>query len=234
MDEAAFDINEAVVIKDDALFLVAQRNAALPVEGHHPFGLYYNDCRFLSGWELEVAGQHPRPLVCSAKRGDCASHELTNHELTVERGRVLPPQTLQIRVERDLLGGRTLEERITVRSFDTEPVTAKVVLRMRSGFEPMMWLRGLSVDYKPKRPTVTSNGSGVTVAVVGRDGVERRLMTAAQPAPESVDGHTLSWTLDLRRGRPQTIALRHVVSDGERVREPSPPPLRRRSRARTD
>jgi glycogen debranching enzyme len=234
LDEAAFDINEAVVIKDDNLFLVAQRDASMPVEGHHPYGLYYNDCRFLSGWELEVEGDHPRALMCSAKRGDCATHELTNRELTVGHGRVLPPQMLQIRIERDLVGGRALEERITLRSFDPEPVDARLVLRMRSGFEPMMWLRGLADGYRPKRPAANPNGTGVTVAVTGRDGVERQLMTVARPSPQSVDGQALTWSLELKRGRPQTIALRHVVSDGERVRDPSPPPLRRRRRASTD
>jgi glycogen debranching enzyme len=227
LDEAAFDINEAVVIKDGNLFMVTQRDAAMPVEGHHPFGMYYNDCRFLSGWELEVLGEQPRPLVCSATRGDCATHELTNHELTVEHGRSLPPQTLQIRVQRELIGGRALEERITVSSFDADPVSGELILRMRSGFEPMMWLRGIADSYRPQRATATPNGNGLTVAVTGRDGVERRLMTASRPAPHAIDGQTLKWQLDLRRGRPQTIALRHVVADGERVRKPAAPPTRR-------
>jgi glycogen debranching enzyme len=233
LDEAAFDINEAVVIKDDNLFLVSQRDAALPVEGHHPFGLYYNDCRFLSGWQLEILGERPRPLVCATGRGDCATHELTNHELTVGHGRTMPPQTLQIRIERELVGGRTLEERITIRSFDVDPVSGELVLRMQSGFEPMMWLRGLAGGYSPPPAVASANGNGLTVSATGRDGVERRLMTAARPAPDSVDGQTLSWNVELKRGRPHTIALRHVVADGERVREPAAPPLRRRHSGRS-
>jgi glycogen debranching enzyme len=229
LDEAAFDISDAVVIKDENLFLVTQRDASIPSAGVHPFGLYYDDCRFLSGWELEVAGARPRALVCSAGRGDCATHELTNRELTVERGRRVPPQAIQIRVQRELVGGRTLEERVTLNSFDPEPVQVEVVLRLSAGFEPMMWLRGLAPEFTPDAVAVTPNGNGITLSATGHDGVERRLMTVARPAPAEVDGGELRWTLELRRGRAQTLALRHVVSDGERVREPSPPPLRRRN-----
>ena len=227
MDEAAFDINDAIVIKEENLFLVAQRDASIPVEGHHPFGLYYDDCRFLSGWELEVVGERPRPLVCNASRGDCATHELTNRDLTVEQGRRVPPQTVQVRVHRELLDGRTLEERLTLKSFNPEPLPTDVVLRLRSGFEPMMWLRGIARDFTPNGAVVTVTSDGLTLAATGHDGVERQLMTAAQPAPTSVDAGTLTWKLELRRGEPQTLALRHVVSDGEAIQAPAPPPLKR-------
>jgi glycogen debranching enzyme len=237
LDEAAFDINQAVVIKDDNLFLVAQRDGSMPVEGHHPFGLYYNDCRFLSGWEIEVLGERPRPLICSAASGDCAIHELTNNEFTLEHGRAVPPQALQIRIHRALTGGgRALEERITVKSFSAEPLQGELVLRMRSGFEPMMWLRGLAPDFKPKRAKANGNGTGngLTVSVVGRDGVERKLMTACRPEPNSIQGQTLRWPLTLARGRARTIALRHVVADGEQVRAPAAPPLKPRRPAPVD
>jgi glycogen debranching enzyme len=69
------------------------------------------------------------------------------------------------------------------------------------------------------------------VAVTGRDGVERRLMTACRPAPDAVRGQTLRWRVTLRRGHPQTIALRHVAADGARVRVPKPPAARPRRTA---
>jgi glycogen debranching enzyme len=234
LDEASFDINEAVVIKDENVFLVAQRDASMPVDGFHPFGLYYNDCRFMSGWELEVLGHRPRLLVYEAGAGNCATHELTNRELPVEQDHTLPPQALQIRIERELVGGRTLEERITLRSFHAEPFAGDLILRMRSGFEPMMWLRGLGEGYEPTAASAAPTANGVTVSATGRDGVERRLMTASRPAPKTVDGQSFSWHVELHRGHPKTIALRHVVADGERVREPSAPPMRRRRSGRRD
>jgi glycogen debranching enzyme len=232
--EVGFDINEAVVIKEDNLFLVSQHDGTIPIGPLHAWGLYYNDCRFISGWELEVMGEKPRPLVCSAAMGSAAVHELTNHELTVGHGRRVPPQTLQIRVTRDVLRGRTLDERITINSFHHEPLDVEVKIRLTSGFEPMMWIRGMAPEFKPKRPIRKAHPDGLSFAVTGRDGVQRQLVTATRPRPGTVKGGTLSWTLRLRRGHPQTIALRHAVSDGEKVRPPGPPPLKRRERHDAD
>jgi glycogen debranching enzyme len=222
LDEAGFNIEDAVIIKHDNVFLVTPRDATLPLDRRHPFGLYYNDCRFLSGWHLTVFSHSPRPLASSDARGDAAVYELTNYGFSAGN-RDVPPQALQIRIERDFADGRTLDERITIGSFAAEPVSGAVVLQLRSGFEPMMWLRGVVGDYRPRRAVTVAGDSGVTASVTGRDGIERKLVTAAHPAPDAVEGHTLKWNLELRRGRPQTIVLRHLVSDGE--------PLRRRVRA---
>jgi glycogen debranching enzyme len=222
VDDSGFNIDDAVVIKHENLFLVTPRDAALPLDRDHPFGLYYNDCRFLSGWRLTVFSQLPLPLASSDARGDAAVYELTNYAFSAG-DRDLPPQALQLRVERELVDGRTLDERITIRSFAAERVSGEVALELRSGFEPMMWLRGVVHDYRPRRPVTTATDDGVVATTTGRDGIERKLVTAAHPQPESAEGQTLRWKLELRRGRPQTIVLRHVVSDGE--------PLPRRVRA---
>ena len=205
MSEATFNIDDAVVIKQENLFLVTPRDAALPVRGRHAFGLYYNDCRFLSGWQLSVLGQTPRPLVSSDAAGDSASYELTSPDVSV-------------RVERELADGRALDERITLRSFADQPVSGEVVLQMRSVFEPLMWLRGFAEDYRLRRAVVEAGERGVTASVTGRDGIERSLATVARPAPDVIDGATLRWNVELRRGRPRTISLRHVVTEGEQRR----------------
>ncbi|HEX4735845.1 MAG TPA: glycogen debranching N-terminal domain-containing protein [Thermoleophilaceae bacterium] len=214
MGEAGFNIDDAVVIKLENLFLVTPRDGALPLRGRHAFGLYYNDCRFLSGWQLRVLGQTPRPLAGSDAAGDSASYELRTSDLS-------------IRIERELIDGRTLDERITIRSFADRPVSGDVVLQTRSGFEPIMWLRGVVDDYRPRRPAAAGGDSGVTASVTGRDGIARELATTARPAPDVIEGQTLTWKLELRRRRPRTITLRHVATEGER-------PRRRRRVPRSD
>jgi glycogen debranching enzyme len=179
-----------------------------------------------------VFSQSPRPLASSDAKGDAAVYELTNYGFSAG-DRDLPPQALQARIERDLVDGRTLDERITLTSFAAEPVSGAVVLRLQSRFEPMMWLRGVVGSYRPQRAVVVAADSGVTASVTGGDGVERKLVTATHPDPHAVEGHTLKWNLELRRGRPQTIVLRHVVSDGEHLRRGVRAPRRRR-RVRRD
>ena len=45
----------------------------------------------------------------------------------------------------------------------------EVVLRLRSRFEPMMWIRGLAPDFRPKLPQAVANGQGLTVSSTGHD-----------------------------------------------------------------
>src|SRR5690349_12824348 len=101
------NLAETTVIKDGNVFLVCHRDGSLPVAEAHRLGLYLDDCRFLSGHALTVAGVTPRLLVMSAAPGTEALHELTNPAVTLPDGRVLPRQTLQIRLERRVgAGGR--------------------------------------------------------------------------------------------------------------------------------
>ena len=226
LGEVTFDINESVVIKEDNLFLVCGNDGVIPLQGPHPLGLYYNDCRFLSGREMTVFGHTPRLLVCTASSGRGAVHEMTNAELEVGHGRVVPPQSIQVRVERELRAGG-LDERITLISYEPELLEGDVVLRVAAGFEPMMWLRGAAPGFRPKRSAARATRDGLAIEVTGRDGVERRLQIAARPRAE-VKGRELRWAVRLRRGKPQTLAVRYVPAEGDARPRVSPPPAARR------
>src|SRR5262245_54341750 len=62
-------IARAVVIKDEDIFFLCEPDGAVPLEAGHGFGLYYHDCRFLSGYELRLGGKKLDPLVWNADRG---------------------------------------------------------------------------------------------------------------------------------------------------------------------
>jgi glycogen debranching enzyme len=224
--EVGFDINDSVVIKDENCFLVTDSAGLVPPGGEHPLGLYYNDCRFLSGHRITLLGHQPHPLVCSAGGGNSVVHELTNTELHLN-GRRLPGQSLQIRVERTVHGGRIMDEQITIRSYLPEPLETDLLIELGTGFEPMMWIRGIAPDFRPKRPTCSRTRSGLVMRVTGRDGIERSTRVTAAPAPRPGKGTELRWRLKLARGRPQSIALRYVLSDGEKPPRGSAAPGKR-------
>jgi hypothetical protein len=52
----------AIVLKQDALFLVTMESGDVPFEGPHAFGLYLHDCRFLDGYTLRLNGSAPTAL----------------------------------------------------------------------------------------------------------------------------------------------------------------------------
>ena len=74
-------IAEAIVIKDGNLFFLSERDGNVPLTPGHGFGLYYNDCRFLNGYELTVGGRKAEVLVRNAERDFMATLGLFNPDL---------------------------------------------------------------------------------------------------------------------------------------------------------
>src|SRR5215218_9111462 len=140
---AHVDLADTVVIKEENVFAVCHRDGSVPVGVPHPLGVYSDDCRFLSGHELWVNGIRPRLLVASAAPGSESVHELTNPALPLPGGRVLPLQTLQIRLERRVCGECEIEETVLVHSYAREPLYLDLDLLLDADFEPMHAIRGI-------------------------------------------------------------------------------------------
>src|SRR5262250_1292544 len=74
-------ISEAIAIKDGSVFFLSERDGNVPLTPDHGFGLYYNDCRFLNGYELTVGGRKAEVLVRNAERDFMATLGLFNPDL---------------------------------------------------------------------------------------------------------------------------------------------------------
>src|ERR1700745_1299182 len=77
-------IAEPLVIKDGNLFFLSERDRNVPLTPGHGFGLYYNDCRFLNGYELTIGGRKAEVLVRNAERDYMATLGLFNPHLQVD------------------------------------------------------------------------------------------------------------------------------------------------------
>jgi hypothetical protein len=53
-------IASAVVSKDENIFFPTGPDGRVPRNDDHGFGLYYHVCRFLNGYELQLAGTTPQ------------------------------------------------------------------------------------------------------------------------------------------------------------------------------
>jgi glycogen debranching enzyme len=208
-----FDVADAVVIKDGNLFVVSRRDGSMPFGGEHAFGIYHNDSRFLRGHELAVAGRHPRMLIASADAGAASVHELTNPEAGE-----LPHQTLQIRLERAVVGTHAVEEQLTVRSYHRESAEVAVTLRLAADFQPMMAIRGMVPLYRPAGVEAVPTGAGLAFSAHGRDGYWRQLAVSADPAPDAVEPGELTFVLSLAPGESRALALLYEVSESHRRR----------------
>jgi glycogen debranching enzyme len=210
---ALVNLAETIVTKEENAFVVARRDGSLPVGQAHPLGLYVDDCRFLCGHELCLNGVRPRLLVASATPGSESVHELTNPALPLPGGRVLPLQSLQVRLERRL-AGNGVEETILVRSYDREPLALELDLLLGADFEPMLAIRGIVPTGAVGSVGVEPSWRGVRFSTVGRDGRHRATTVIGdrdcEPGPRP---GSLRWPLRLAAGGAQTIRLRYDLHD---------------------
>ncbi|MCW3020995.1 MAG: putative Amylo-alpha,6-glucosidase [Conexibacter sp.] len=206
-------LTDAIVLKEEGVFLMSLRDGTIPVTGTHPLGLYLDDCRHLSGHELRVAGVMPRLLVASAPTGAEAIYELTNPDIALADGRELPLQTLQVRIERRLLSEGRLRERVHVRLHGREAVDLDLELALGADFRPMFAIRGI-VDVPPATVELEQVEDGLRFAATTSDDVRRSTTVFVDRPPTAVEDRTLRFGLHLEPGGSDDVRLEYIFGSG--------------------
>jgi glycogen debranching enzyme len=200
--DALVNLAETIVLKEQNLFAVTRRDGSIPVGVGHPLGVYCDYCRFLSGHELCINAVRPRLLVASDARGSASVHELTNAALPLSGGRVLPLQTVQLRLERRITGERELCETLLVHSYDRELLELAIELRLAADFEPMLAIRGIVAPGRGRAVGVERLATGLRFATHGRDGRHRATtVDADRPSDPKARAGALLFRLALAPGR---------------------------------
>jgi glycogen debranching enzyme len=213
----AVNLTDAFVLKEGDVFLISLHDGTIPVRGRHPLGIYRNDCRFVAGHELTVAGAVPRLLVSSATSGADGIHELTNPDLTLPGGRTLALQTLRIRVEQHLLDGGRVSEHIHVHLYGREPVQIDIRLALAADFLPMLAIRDI-VEVPPAPVQVEAIEHGLRFQKRSHDGVTRSTSVAADRRPTAIEDAVLQFALDLEPGGQEDIRLTYELAEGRSTR----------------
>jgi glycogen debranching enzyme len=215
------NLSEMIVIKDGNVFMVTLRDGRLPVGVPHPLGLWYQDCRFLSAHELRICGELPRLLTATDAAGTESVHELTNPDLELEGGELLPAETLRIRIQRSADAEGALRQRIAVHSYHRRRLQLPLELSLGADFLPMLELRGIV----PRHERTLSEAGPMGFSTVGRDGVRRTTAVHASPAPRvGADGGSLLFDLDLpSRGAIDLVVDFEVCERGDGELASAPP-----------
>ena len=216
------NLAETIVIKDGNVFMVTLRDGRLPVGVQHPLGLWFRDCRFLSSHELRLGGELPRFLTATDAAGSAAIHELTNLDLPLPDGGLLPAESLRIRIDRRVDGAGALRQRIAVRSYHREQVRLPLELRVGADFLPMLELRGVVAPHE--RPAPESGPGGFSA--VGRDGVRRVTALRTEPAARPGDDGALVFDLDLPPRGGIDLTVDFEISEEGDADPAGPPPER--------
>lgn len=216
---------QAIVMKKDNLFFLAQRDGHVPMTGHHGLGLYYHDCRYLNGYELTLGGFPPVGLSASAAVGAVGIFSLTNPELVLPNGDRVEKEQLGLTWHRVLAADTpALLDELRFQNFSLKPIRFSITLAFRSAFEDVYVVRGLTKAPRGRSQSPQWHRDVLTFAYRGEDGLSRALSIESDPPPIERRHATASFHIALDPGQRQTVRVSLTIHESKSGTSPSPPP----------
>ncbi len=216
-------IAEALVIKDQDVFFLCERDGRLPLTGKHGCGLYYHDCRFLNGYELKLAGSDLSPLVATAGAGFKADLELTNPDVRLDDGRLMPKEDLAVLWERTIDSSRlALHDLLTFSNYGVETYSFPVALTFASAFEDIFVVRGMEAKSRGRLHEPRWDAGRLIFAYAGSDGLWRGLTITFDPPPTKTDGTTAHFRIEVGPHTERQLTVSLVMMESSSEKEPLP------------
>ena len=178
------DIRDALVIRERDLFLLTDVGGQVPRGNSNGFGLYYQDTRYLSGYEFSFSLAKPMVLLSTAELGYSSEHVLTNPNLIDLDGRRVPNGTIEVRRVRVLED--VMEENVRVTNYNSRPVSLELVLRFAADFADIFEVRGHEPEFRGDLDPPIWRHAALTMGYKGRDGRRRETLVMLDPRPISV------------------------------------------------
>lgn len=224
-------ISDALIAKDEDLFLLSSPSGDVPLDGEHGLGLYYHDCRYLNGYELALSGLRPTALGADASRGFALLFALTNPRLALPDGGSVDPESVGIIRERVIDHAHlAVHESLSLQNHAHQPIDLRVKLAFRAEFEDLFVIRGIKTQASAERDRVVVEASATALSFTcdGRDGVVRALEVQLSPAPQTMHERAATWEIHLDPEETKEILL------SMRISESSSSPRGPRERGATD
>lgn len=191
-----------LAIKHRKLFMLVDTEGMVPGKNEQGFGLFADDTRWLSKWDMSLGGLSLLPLNRNVDEGFAAHFVYAN--------RAFPGAVEQsIKVDRELVLNDALIERVTVTNYSQKTVETELAVVVGCDFADMFEVRGAN---RPKRGTLrrpSLRGKRLTLGYVGLDNVLREtsilVRTNTQNTIVGFDDRTLRVPLILKPGEPASV-----------------------------
>jgi len=182
-------------LKDRDTFVVADSHGDISGDAD---GLFHDDTRILSRWQLLLGGRPPTLLSGALSEDNVffTSHGL-NRAIPVPAGPVGPPGVLHLERKRFLCEER-LYERITLVNYSHEAVALPLALQFDADFRDMFEVRGARRRRSGKLFPPEAGPQSVAFRYEGLDGVERTSLVSFSHPPLRLTEHRAEYRFELK------------------------------------
>ena len=205
------DIRDALVIREQDIFLLTNTFGNVPLDNPSGFGLYYLDTRHLSVYDFSFADARPVVLLSTAELGFSEEQMLTNPAMPCLQGRILPPGSVEARRQR-VVGG-ALEETLCVTNYNIFPIEIDVVYTLAADFADIFEVRGSKREKRGQILPPRMEDGTMVFAYDGLDGRRRETRISFSQPPFSTKEGRVTFRLSLGHRESETIRLL-VATDG--------------------
>ncbi len=221
MQEKALDLPHAaasgrLVLSHRNTFAVTTSRGEVTPPGARELGVFHDDTRYLSRWELEL----PRPptLLSSGTEG-CLTSQVDLTTTDTEEGGLLdePVQYLHV-ARRQVLDG-AFQEEIVVTNHLGRPVCFDVAVRFGADWADVFEVRGARREARGRVLAPRVGGAHVVLGYLGRDRQTYRSRLDFHPAPRTLEAGGAEgiarYTLALAAGTHATLGARLTMTREE-------------------
>lgn len=217
-------IANAVVVKNLGVSLLTDPEGNIPLKNGHGLGLYFDDCRYLKGYELKLgassdAGVRPIVLASIATEGHKATFQLTNPNLKHPDGSTIKKEQIGIDWARVIDGEHlALHEILTFRNHGMNSAEFPVELTFDAAFEDTFEVRGYTAN---DVGSICDHGwreGALSYVYHGTDGLYRSTTLQFWPEPDRTAPNTAAFLVRLKPGESQPIAIKIQLSQARALR----------------
>ncbi|HZU76852.1 MAG TPA: glycogen debranching N-terminal domain-containing protein [Dehalococcoidia bacterium] len=211
------DIRDAIVIRDNGVFLLTDKHGNVPAGNESGFGLYFADTRYLSAYEFSFGAVRPVMLLSTAADGFASEQVLTNPTMTDLRGVDVPRETIEVRRERYI--DHAVFERLQLTNFGSEPVQVDVTFRFAADFADIFEVRGMTRARRGVRHHAGVEHDRIRYTYTSLDGLDLACTVAFDRPPERIDARSATFCVALAPEQRTTLGLSLTPSAAQPAQE---------------
>lgn len=211
---ALADIRNALIIKEGNLFFMTDSEGNSPRGNRHGYGLYKDDTRYLSVYDLSFDNIKPVVLLSTAELGYASEHHLTNPPLITAEGRHIPKDSFEITRQR-LVNRNYLVESIRVTNFGIFRAPLNLRFDFDADFADIFEIRGTKRRHRGKLLAPIVDKDGVTFQYQGLDNVVRKTRIKFSPAPSQIWYNGALFVVSLGHRETLTITVTITLDTAE-------------------
>jgi len=184
------------VLKHGETFAVFDRQGTILPTGRGDHGLYHGGTRFLSRFQVRLAGRKPLCLSSAVREdNDVLVVDSANPDLDLD-GNIIKGDRIHI-YQTCFLWEGSLYLRFRFQNYSLEPIELPVTMEFAADFADIFEVRGQRRPARGRPLTPQVGGDLVLIGYLGLDGVDRTAHLRFDPAPDELGQEYAAYSLHL-------------------------------------